>query len=239
MESQGSYRFLDGRPVAISGQDLDLTTFPWSSHTSCMGDMGPFHLQSGPRGMWEHLMIHSPGFKFSESYSFQGGELRIGSALVDDEYSREMTGRSFGHRAWCATWEGTNFAVAGTTRSEADTRPNLVAWFDPFGIEETPVGITLTPLDRGSIEFSQPQIKKEIPSLGLVKVFASDEASGMIPPWKGTQVRGGELFAHRKDDPHFLLANETTISVVWPLGEGELDDPERLHRLEHLRLEIG
>jgi hypothetical protein len=231
-----SYRSLDGHLVTVSGPELDLS-LPWSASVQCLAGSSRFGLQSLRKADWAGLMIHHPGFAFSESYLSQGGELRIGSVAVDDEYGDELTGEASAHRVWLGYWQGSEYAVAALARVPQDVRPNFFEWFDNFDISETTSGIELAPRQQGSIEFIASEVVKEIPKLGLLSIVDTRQASTLAPTWKGTPVDGGELYVNDGDKDlsgFYLLVGHTALTTIQPIGDGRLNDPGRLRRVEHL-----
>jgi hypothetical protein len=231
----GSYRSLDGHRVTVSGPELDLS-FPWSSSMLCLKGSIPFGFQSGLANNWEHLMIDFPRFAFEESYSYQGGQLRIGSAPVDAGVDPELTGTGGAYRIWLWYWQGTQFSLAFiVNRVIEGERPDFIEAFETFDLAETHEGITMVPRSPSEVATTNVEVVKEVPPLGLLTILDSASASELVPSWTGTPVAGGELFVSELSDAlpaFFLLVGTTATTVIQPLGDEPLEAPARMHALE-------
>ncbi|HEX2057844.1 MAG TPA: hypothetical protein VHI71_05695 [Actinomycetota bacterium] len=233
-----AYLSLDGHRVTVSGEGLDFGR-PWSTAVTCATRSGQFGLQSGLREGWtEMLRGHHPDFAFDESYNYQNGQLRIGSAGLDDAYGYELTGRRGGHTMWVALWEGARYAVSIIGRYPAPARPDHFAYFNQVVIGEEPDGVVVTARRGGeSTEFFGSELTKEVPKLGLLTIVDARAATAMIPSYEGTRVDGGELYVS-PDRTFFLLVGDTAVTIIQPFGEdgcgGEMDHPQRLDRAERL-----
>lgn len=231
--SQDTYRALTGNKVTISGVDLDLSK-PWSGNAKCMVDGAESGFQTAPVGTIDAAMTQHPAFRFREIYSdFQGGKLRIGWMSVDDAYARELTGRPNGHMTWVASWEGNKYSLFSLFRAQPAERPDFIQQFNEFLITETEIGVCVSAVR--TVEMFGISLTKEVPFLGVLTVLSAAHAQNLLPPWRGTPVEGGSLYVS-EDHSFFVLASPTAVVAIEPLQEGQVDDPARMRRLEHLRV---
>lgn len=227
------YRSLDGHTVTISGEYLDLH-MPWGGSIRCVRGKLDLGFQTGRREMVADLMFHSPDFAFSETYEFQRGTFGTGSVVVNDDYGMEVNGRRGGDRLWLGFWEGKRYGLATMTRVPEGIRPDMVDRLADLELTETEHGIVIQPAaGRRGVEIYGASLIKEEPSVGIMSIMHAHEARALVPPWGGTRVDGGELFIN-EEDQYFLLVNDSCVTVIQPVGDDALDNPERMKRLEHL-----
>ena len=227
-----TYTALSGRTVHIEGENIDVSS-PWSGSVRFLLGKVESGFQCGPKEFATDAISLVTPFSFSEEYAHQGGRLRIGSVAVEDEYGVELRGRRGADALWMAAWEGTRLSLTSVARLPHGIRPDLAARFEIFGLAEQPEGIVLTP--RKGIELYGAEVTKEVPHVGLLNTMHAPEARALVPAWGGTHVEGGELFLSG-DRRFFLLANDTAVTVIQPLDDDAIDDPERMQRLESLKV---
>lgn len=210
------YRVIDGSSVSVDfSDDADLTQrfatfsiFDWGSHrqefAAGTADFGAV--------VAEHLEI-----VLDESYSYQGGTLRIGSTILYDEATRISAVRRFG------VWEGVNHSLK-TLLHHAETA-DMIALLDQFSIEETPAGITLHPNEPKSTRVvvggtaHVPRLLQNVPGLGLLEIKQRTPAyARRLPVWSGRRTRGGELFVEDRDSDQMtlLLVGEGVLTRLYP-----------------------
>lgn len=233
--SASSYRTLDGHLVRIEGPPpggLEL----WSASIQCMTAEGRFGFESGPLNDLAGFEFVHPDFSFAESYRYQSGRLRIGSAIVNDDYGFEYYGSRDGDRIWLAYWEGRRLSLSFLARLPAVETPQLVSYFEHFAIAESAKGIMLHPRRGRRVEFFGSEVVREVTTLGLLTILDARTAASLVPAWPGTPVRGGRLFVSEEpeDASFFVLAGNSAITIIQPLGDSVLDDPRRMALLEEL-----
>jgi hypothetical protein len=213
-EGADLYRSIDGGHLQISGQSVDLSE-PWSASIEYfhLGHRAAAFL-SGPLDNWAAITVLQKDFGFLESYSYQGGRLRIGWGTADASTAPP-------ERAWLASWEGTAFSLAAIQMSRSTEPPDFLTRFENFDIRETPHGIVLDSRYGPEFEPRASEVVKHIPELGVVSIVRADSAQSLVPSEEGTPVDGGEL-----------LVGDSSVTTIQPLEE-PVESEARLAVLDH------
>jgi hypothetical protein len=144
-----------------------------------------------------------------EEFAYVGGQLSL------------YRGESRAGRVCVIVWEGS--ASSAITAVYGDVSSNaaldLLSRFDLQDHRRARIA-TVTPRDRSASPLEDaPVLAKEVPDLGLIVVAPlTKKQARALPRWKGTSVRGGELFQDALGTPrmHFLIANQTSVATIMP-----------------------
>lgn len=229
-----THRALDGTAVTLSGE-LDLSS-DYTSHIR-IDFTGVLHeLSSGDAKFgrdWTRLIGIG---RMAEEFQAQGGRLRIGTATMTDRSLR-------GIPALCsvteklplvaAVWEGQDHAVCAHFYHAA--RKDAVQFFDALRIREHSDGISLTPkVERHATVAETASITKLIPGVGLLEISRLNrETARGLPKWRGTRLRGGELFRGTQSDGsiYFMFVTQSAVATVVPDKREVRYAPARLNAL--------
>jgi hypothetical protein len=153
---------------------------------------------------------------FPETYRFQGGTLRLGTAA---QFERTIKARS---ELLFAVWEGERHSLY-TFAYNATSSSDLLAVLGRVRLTESPEGLAMAPTKPADTPMSDVCLAKDLPTLGLLQIHPAEYARDQgLPRWRGRQVAGGELFVNQ-DDPTrrwFVLSGRTALTHVIP-------DPDR------------
>jgi hypothetical protein len=185
---------------------------------------------SGPLDAGETFARISSGVELTESYSLQGGRLRIGVRAHLDQ----MNGITDVVRV--GVWEGQAWSIYVAMYGGAQSS-DVIALFNAVTIAETPTGATITPKEHSGVAFAEdPVVIKLVSGLGLLEIapLTKDVARG-LPRWNGAPVGGGELFVEDRGTPrmHFVLVASTAKTLVMP--DPDVGTTDLMNRLEGLR----
>lgn len=168
--------------------------------------------------------VPDTGTMFTDSFSYQGGTLSLGTDIMLDR--RQLPEAD---RRW-AVWEGLKYAfvleLVGVLDEAAALTDRVWRFLEQFAVLETSNGVTLLARERAeAIPFASHQLRHtylEVHTIGRVKVSPLTEAArSLLPSWGGYRVLGGELFhdeepgqlpAHR-----LILVNDTTVASITPI----------------------
>ncbi|MGH9890788.1 MAG: hypothetical protein ACREA0_02135 [bacterium] len=203
----------DGGRVVIGGP-VDLSKPSTSVFVASFG--GRKHeFTTGPFAFGQSVAAEF-AVALDEEYSFQGGRLRLGSAV------QVFPPDGFEYLLHLGVWEGTSWSLE-TGFYEGDLS-YMIALFDQFTILERTHGLVvgpkdpaITPIDEGRA--LQPRLLKVVPGLGLLEVQQrTSDVEGGLPNWVGSSVAGGELFrdGERFGRHWFILVGETAVTVIDP-----------------------
>jgi hypothetical protein len=157
------------------------------------------------------------GMNLDESYSLQGGTLLLGSATqvwpeVNDAGAHITSLLRLG------VWEGDWFSLHAHLYGGQSL--DLVDLFNRFVISESPLGIRIEPQSPSAeTHFKEPSLLKEVPGIGLLDVEAlTTRVARALPRWKGTEVRGGELFTDQAEgrSRYYVLVSDSARTLVMP-----------------------
>jgi hypothetical protein len=227
---------MEATHVAIDGSTviIDATAFNPDFHAS---SVGVYTIN----GHWQELTTSYREFgaavaadlklSLTESYTLQGGRLRLGTTSV--HFPDMGKGVSQTDLLHLAVWEGERFSVH--THLYNGKAHDLIDVFDRFDILEDAAGIRLQPRDPGHVKFArEPTLLREVPSVGVLQVRPmTPEVARMVPPWRGTAVRGGELFVGRRPgNLHLVLVGKRSHTLIMRHGEecGK-EDLSQIHRM--------
>jgi hypothetical protein len=213
---------LDGSRVEVS-TDLPLDGL-FTSILVAQFASGEFEFTAGSRDLGMKIAANPRlhlGMTMNEEYSWQGGgrlRLGVGGQLVGGD------GAWYGDPARLAVWEGEAFSIS--THTHGRTSAELIAAFGSFDIEEGERGVCLKRKSTG-VTISEVSLVKDVPWLGLVEVMAlTRETAKQVPSYRGSYVKGGELWKGPEDE-YFLLAGPGTVSVIAPhagIPKAKLED---------------
>jgi hypothetical protein len=211
------YRALDGSYVNIrTSLDVErpVSTFLNLRIGSHLQEFG-----SGSRD-FAAANAHDVGVQaFRETYRFQGGTLRLGTAV---QFDPRIKARDV---LIMATWEGRNtslYTFAYNTTNSSD----LLAILNRVRLSESSEGLALAPVDAASTPVADVTLVKELPMLGLLQIHPLDsDLMRSLPSWRGRQVAGGELFVDGETPERrtFVVAGKTAITHVVPDAEHDVD----------------
>jgi hypothetical protein len=207
---------IDGSTVSI-----EATTFNPDFHASSVGVYNV-------NGHWQELTTSYRGFgaavaadlglSLTESYTLQGGRLRLGTTSV---YFPDMgEGVSQTDLLHLAVWEGRRFSVH--THLYNGKAHDLIDVFDRFDIVENAVGIHLQPREPSQVKFAkEPALLREVPSIGLLQVRPmTPRVARTVPSLRGTAVSGGELFVGRRPGSlHLVLVGKRSHTLIMRRGD--------------------
>lgn len=203
---------LDGSGVTISAV-ANLEAHAASSHIEARVPWGVRQFASGPTTFGAEVATELGISQFDEEYEFQGGRLRLGSAVVVDGQGVPVLYR-------VGAWEGIAHSLKSVQYGgESGT---LVALFDLFDIAEGASGVSIRPRDP-TIQFGwegwqTPRVAKFVPDFGIIQVRPLTEfIAKTIPPWEGLPVADGELFQVGYGTTWTLiLVGDNTYTKIYP-----------------------
>lgn len=105
----------------------------------------------------------------------------------------------------------------------------LLAFIGALRPAETRLGVVLDPDDECEYS-SAPRVALDLP-VGVVEITPlTAEVIELLPTWRGTAVRGGELYGGRftDDAPYLTLVTETCRVVVLPGATTDVDEATRM-----------
>jgi hypothetical protein len=158
------------------------------------------------------------GLSLNESYTLQGGRLRLGTTSV--HFPDMGKGVSQTDLLHLAVWEGRRFSVH--THLYNGKAHDLIDVFDRFEVLEDADGIRLRPRDPEHTKFSrEPSLLREVPNIGVLQVRPmTPQIARTVPTWQGTAVRGGELFVGRRPDSlHLVLVGKRSHTLIMRHGD--------------------
>jgi hypothetical protein len=210
--SSVAHAAIDGGLVEIAGP-VDLRSPPTSVVVAIVAGR-QYEFTSGRLGFGETIAAEF-GISLDEEYAFQGGRLRVGTALVADPTNQRENVFNM------AVWEGKNYSLEIGSYDVASS--GLIALFGMLTITETDQGVTLAPMDANELTLArsggqQPELVKWVPAVGLLEIWQrTAEADVELPPWPGIEVIGGELFVEMKLGGRtlFLLVGETSVTRIY------------------------
>jgi hypothetical protein len=210
------HRALDGTRIAVESA-LDLTR-PYTSVARVATTRQLHELTSGGLSDGQEAAKEVIGVsRLTEEFSFQRGTLRIGHATRRD--------RAIGltERLLAAVWQGREHSIV--THLYYARTADAIAFYNQFTITEYDDGVVITPKDVRRLAYTEPaRIVKEIPGVGLLEMTRLNRQSArVLPNWRGTAVKGGELFRDTQGDgsDYFLLATPSALVTVLPGAASE------------------
>lgn len=174
------------------------------------------------------------GLTLTESYAFQGGALRLGTASV--QFPGRAAGDAQTDLVHLGVWEGNRFSVH--THLYNGSAHDLISIFDLFEIIEDPLGLHLQPRDPDRTSLAkEPSLLREVPYVGLLQVRPmTRRMARTVPRWRGTAAAGGELFVGRRPGSlHLVLAGAGSHTLI--MRDGDDCGKEDLSHI--LRLDVG
>lgn len=228
------HRALDGSLVEISSSEESHLDLPATSVAVYSIDGFGREFTASHREFGADVAEYY-GITLDESYSMQGGALRIGSTVqvwpeLNDANEHITSMLRLG------VWEGERFSVH--VAIYGGSNQDLVDIFSRFSINETANGITLVPhFSSITPHVHEPSLLKEVKGIGLLDIAALTTGEARrLPKWRGTGVEGGELFTDEHDSggPFYVLVGDTSRTLVMP--EGDCDHSVVLRGLGQLRI---
>lgn len=208
-----THRSLDGTRVVYQGA-FDLTVpFTAVADVAVPGHVAEF--SAGIGGFAEQIAGHMGVTDFSDEFSFQGGRLRVGEAVVDDPVGHLTDHLVLG------VWEGRAHSMFAPLYNVGTS--GMLGLFNSVAITEHADGISISPRRELGARFTRSmEVLKGVPELGeLIVTRLTRETARVLPAWAGTRVSSGELFHDTMSDgrPYFLMATPTAVVTVLP-GKG-------------------
>lgn len=212
-----THRTLDGSTITIQAPvELD-DRFSTYARIDFGGDVQEFGAGPGDFGVTDAYDI---GVKtFDETYQFQAGTLRLGTAYRSDPELRDR---------WTylvAVWEGQRFSLSTYVANAPDSGP-MLAVLNRLRLVESPEGLVATPAEPDRTPVVKVSLMKAVPRLQLLDVRRPQRTElRAIPNWSGRQVAGGELFllnSHERPSG-FVLAGETAITYIRPDPDDDIE----------------
>lgn len=175
------------------------------------------------------------GADLRETYSLQGGQLLVGSAIqVWPELNN--SDRPLTSLLRVGVWQGQQYSVV--SHLYGGVNADVVHLFSQFKITETSNGIRLEPLFASATRhFHEPSVLKELPSIGLLDIAAlTTNETRRLPRWHGTELSGGELFTDEvgAGGRYYVLVGNTARTLVMP--SSDCDHSSVLQGLQHLQV---
>lgn len=211
------HRALDGTAYRLaSALDLEL---PFTSVAEVAVNGRLVELTAGPAALGENIAASLGITEFESELSFQGGTLRTAVKSEYDAQSKTV------EKPMLVVWQGKRFCLV--TRLYRLTVRDVLGMLRTLHIAEHDEGITLTPDSASGSRFARPaSVIKEVPGLGLVEMSkVTAEHTAQLPPWKGVQTEGGELYRDTLSDgkPFFVLAGPEVWATVVPLAHTDVE----------------
>lgn len=226
-----AYTSLDGGLVEIGGVDLPVqpgaTRFAVYESTASQHE---FALGELNYGEW---VASGEGVELTEGYTLSSGsQVSVGHQTADDPVTKLVEHSALG------VWYGSRWSM--TLWLHGADSAQIIATYNEFSMAEKETGVVLNPrlpeswsLVRGSAH--APEVDTHIEGLGSIEVVQrTPEQAWQVPSTNGVPVAGGELWVEDPEshNPTFLLANDTSISRIWPEKSPEAELIDRCSRLE-------
>ncbi|GAA2608024.1 hypothetical protein SMC26_17585 [Actinomadura fulvescens] len=164
------------------------------------------------------------GMRFDETYSFQGGRLRIGTGRQPigpdkaEYWERGPDGRNRRKPIRMAVWTGRRHELHVVQYGGEVER--LLSIFRQFQIRETTHGVICTPRNaKETIFYEGPTAIFGIPQLGILEVEQfTKQVARALPGHRGTPVAGGDLYAGQmaSGDNYYLLRSRNAKVTLVP-----------------------
>jgi hypothetical protein len=166
-------------------------------------------------------MAESLGVRFEESFSFQGGTVRVGRAAQkgqDGLVTDLLT---------LAAWSGSRHAMVAHM-DDAVTSADALRLLNTVAITEHDDGIVIAPKAASNAVFYEPvRSTRVIPELGIVEAKSREARTvKALPPWEGARVQAGELFRDSMSNgaPYLVLATPSAVVTIVPRAGQRFDD---------------
>jgi hypothetical protein len=201
---------IDGSTVTYDGA-LDLSLPPVSVLDFAVGGW-TYEFTAGAKTLGRWAAEEVSGIKLTESYGVAGERLLVGHSTAvgaDGAVSPVLAG----------VWEGSASSIVVVNPKSGESR-DIINLFASFDIKEVGPNEAIMSPRRGvpgAID-REPTMAKRVAGFGLIETFpATSQTIQMTPRWRGTKVRGGELFRGDSNGvPYYLLAGRSAIAVVMP-----------------------
>lgn len=227
---------LDGSVVLV---DVEAAlSSPWSSEVEWRSRQITGGFQSGTVGTVQAVMTAiDADFEFSESYSAQGGTIRVGAARVSNPQIRER-GEDLVDHQWAAVWEGETYSLQRYLLAPRDVYPDLLRDFGYFSISEAADGIRLDS-SRPGIRLVNPNVTVEVADLGVLEIWRRQDATGVPPSGSGRRNRrGAEIFrgsfGEEHPDGYFVAVSASAVTTIVPNDHQPLGSGQRMDALDSL-----
>jgi hypothetical protein len=209
-----SHVTLDGATVLLDGA-LDLSLPPSSVLDLHVGGW-TFELTAGTRSLGRWAVEEISGIPLTETYSLGGGRLLVGRGSVTGA-DGAVTVTTAG------VWEGASSSLV-VLHPRAATSQDVVDLFAALRPTEAAPAAIVVDSTIGTVE-REPTLAKRVADIGMIEVVpATKRTVRMVPNWRGTAVKGGELFRGRSADaPYYVLAAESAVAVIMPQHGVPLD----------------
>lgn len=225
---------LDGTQVAFAGE-LDFSRPATTLAEVLLADGKDLQQFASGDLMFGEWSAREVGVtQWEEEYSYQHGILRIGGAVIVDQFtgSRRL--------AQMGTWEGQNFSLK--TQVIGGKPADVLRYFEALEVLEEDLGIRVTP--RAGAGFSRddphvPRILKVIPGLGTVIARQLTESLKQNKPsWDGLRVAGGELYRIGSGEriSLTLLGESAQVTIV---PHAWMDEAEAIEMASRLQVSWG
>ncbi|TWJ08109.1 hypothetical protein LX16_4329 [Stackebrandtia albiflava] len=222
MTASTTHRALDGVGYRIAG-DLDLSRPATSVAQLAVGNR-IHELTSGGSRLGDDVAESLDIADFDSEYAFGDGVLRF-AAKTEYDPQTELV-----EEPLLVVWQGRRHSLV--TRLYRQTESEIMGMLRRLGIRESAEGLSLHPDNAAGVGFAGPAtVIKEIPGLGLLEMAApTAEQTAQLPPWKGVDVKAGELYRDTLADgkPFFVLSTPQVWATLVPLADTVLDDVPRL-----------
>jgi len=230
-------RLVDGASITISS-GADLSPPPTSFGVRSFPEpIGAHEVKARPRGYFAELIVLAEGVLREdptasvsgvETLDIHGGRLDLGTFNCVDPETDSPIALHYG------VWEGANGCIATHVYNEGYS--DLVRRFELSEIDDSPLGVVLT----GPGEWIEPASQVQlIDDVGIVHVQPlTEKVRRGIPPWRGTAVRGGELFRSEPPtsgapyEPFLSLVTDTCLVTISDLAFSMNEVPETVTEME-------
>ena len=175
------HQSLDGGLVTIECHGFDLSLPATSTlEVSVPGDELEF--SAGPLPYGTTVAEDKSEISLTETYSYQGGQLKMGVRAED-------TGAS----TRAGVWDGAHSSIYLETYNR--TAAQVISTLDYFEIEDGALGVQMITSSPSVTLRTSPLLAKIVPGLGLLEIAElTSPVANNLPSWEGTPTVGGELF---------------------------------------------
>jgi hypothetical protein len=179
---------IDGSQVVFKGEDEISLDEPFNSYIVAAGGGIQTELTTGVAGFAEHFATRLHRVELNEEYAYGGRPLLMGSRqqrLSDGTLTLPLR---------TIVWKGRYSSLL--THCYAKGATETLAFLNLFEFREDQSGLAIVPKRRDAVALSRgPRFTKLVPGVGLFNVKPrTKDQNRNLPPWRGTPVRGGELF---------------------------------------------
>jgi hypothetical protein len=209
------HRALTGDRVRIETEQQFSPVSYTSSATVVLGNRRMRFTGSPRRDLGDLAATNVAGLVLDQEYDVLGQSIRTGHAFRQD----------LGEAHAMTLWTGSKSCIFGFLAGERITVESALDVCSALSFDEVE-GVPRLVNKEPSVWFEDRTFASRLPDLGVVQTTPrTSEALAQLPPWQGTDVRGGELFSDQQADGRsvFVLVGPAAHTTIVPAANSEND----------------